>query len=90
MAIKPHDLYEIRSVEEDVCVTCRFRKNPDEDGQHAQEFPMCYEIEAKFLGDDEIEELDYSHVGDHYSCKKYMKGDPWEAYGDEPEQEKLF
>lgn len=88
MAITPGDLYQIRDVEQDLCVTCRFRKNPDEDGQHAQEFPMCYEIEAKFMGDDPIREL--SHRDKHYTCSNYMMGDPWETFGAEPEQEKLF
>jgi hypothetical protein len=71
-------------------VTCRFRKNVDEDGEHAIEFPMCYEIEAKFLGDDPVVELHYSRVGDHYTCTKYMAGDPRETFGDEPGQEKMF
>lgn len=88
--VTPGDLYQISDVEEDLCVTCRFRKNPDEDGQHAQEYPMCYEIEAKFMGDDPVEELHYNRVTRHYTCSKYMKGDPWETFGDEPGQEKMF
>ena len=84
MAITPGDFYQIRDIEDELCVTCRFRKNPDEDGQHAQEFPMCYEIEAEMMGDEPVEVLDTTENG-MVVCSKYRPGDPWD-FVEDPDQ----
>lgn len=80
-------LEDLRDLEEAQCVTCRFRKNPDEDGQHAQEFPMCYEVESQF-DNGPVEELDEDEFG-VLVCTKYRPGDPWDFVID-PGQDSLF
>ena len=88
--MKPLDYYTILEIEENNCVTCRFRKNPEEDGDHALEFPMCYEIEAAWcVGDDDIPALDMTDTG-VVVCRKHKPGDPWETFGAHPDQLELF
>jgi len=86
--VKVPDFYEIRDIEEENCVTCRFRKNPEDDGQHAQEFPMCYEIEAAIVLEEDIEVLDRTDTG-MIVCSKHRPGDPWDFVPD-PGQQELF
>lgn len=52
-------------VEEMQCKGCAFSKLQDEsqDPEHASEYPMCYKIEAKFLLEEPVIELD--DVGTH-------------------------
>lgn len=69
----------ITDIEQNQCVTCRFRKNPDDEGQHAQEYPMCFEVEGEIIVEDSpVEALDKDDSGD-VVCTKYTKGDPWES-----------
>lgn len=82
--MNPYDL--MHEVEQECCVTCRFRKNPDEEGQHAQEFPMCFEVEAEFIAEDgQPESIDEDEFG-VVVCTKYRPGDPWETFGVHPDQ----
>lgn len=86
------DPYEVMwNIEETQCRTCRFRKNEQgSDGSHAEEFPMCYEIEgALIVGEDYAEGLDRDEF-DAVVCTKYRHGDPWETFGVHPEQPQLF
>lgn len=85
------DPYEAMwELEEAQCFSCRFRKNPDEDGQHAQEYPMCYEVEALLVTEQNLQEpLDEDEFGS-VVCTKYLPGDPWETFGVHPEQPTLF
>lgn len=87
--MKPTDYYTLRDIEEDNCRTCRFRKNPEEDYEHAMEFPMCYEIEGAWaVGEDDIEALDMTETG-MIVCSKHRPGDPWDFVPD-PGQPELF
>ena len=81
-------LEDLRDLEEAQCIACRFRKNPDDDGQHAQEFPMCYEIEAAAMLEEEHPALDEDEFG-VLACTKYRPGDPWD-FVEDPGQEGLF
>lgn len=75
----------IGSIEENQCVTCRFRKNPDEEGQHAIEYPMCFEVEGELIQENEpVEALDRTESG-MVVCTKYLPGDPWDFVPD-PDQ----
>ena len=72
-------------VEEYQCGTCRFRKNPDDEGQHAIEFPMCFEVEAAIMAEDgpveALDDLGTSGV----VCVKYRQGNP-EDFVVDPDQ----
>lgn len=47
-------------VEEMQCKGCAFSKLQDDEGdpEHAANYPMCHEIEAKFVLEEPVEELD--------------------------------
>lgn len=75
----------ISDIEKKQCVTCRFRKNPDDDGQHATEYPVCYEVEAEIIAENgPVGALDLTP--EHgVVCTKYRQGDPWDCVVD-PDQ----
>lgn len=76
----------MHTIEQTQCVSCRFRKSPLEDKQHAIDYPMCYEIEAALcLEEDEAEGLDEDEFG-MVVCVKYRLGDPDETFGVHPDQ----
>jgi hypothetical protein len=79
----------LNDVEENFCVSCRFRKNPEVDGEHAVDYPMCWEIEGAFLILEKVEELDITDTHE-IICKKFRDGDPWETFGEHPDQPELF
>lgn len=86
--MRPTDFDTLASIEETNCVTCRFRKNPEEDGDHAIEFPMCYEVEGAWMGESEIPALDKTDAG-VIVCRLHKPGDPWDFVPD-PGQPELF
>ena len=80
----------IYTIEETQCATCRFRKNPEVDGQHAVDYPMCYEIEGELLLEKDFPEgLDEDEFGG-VVCTKYRLGDPTETFGVHPDQLTLY
>lgn len=77
-------------IEETQCPTCRFRKDETVDGQHAVDYPMCYEIEAELVLEKDLPEgLDEDEFG-AVVCTKYRTGDPAETFGVHPDQPSLF
>ena len=63
-------------IEDNQCKVCRFRKNPNEwDRAHAEEYPMCLEIEPKVITEEPVEELDDAGpLG--VVCSLFKLGDP--------------
>lgn len=83
----------IWTLEESQCSDCRFRKSVTYDGQHAIDFPMCYEVEGNLIVNDLVDLS--SHPIDRTDdgtlvCTKYRPGDPDETFGVHPEQPQLF
>lgn len=62
----------INFIEENQCRTCAFSKlnDPDENREHAEEYPMCYEIEAAMLTEQPVEAID-DCGDDGVVCTKY-------------------
>jgi hypothetical protein len=63
-------------IEERQCVNCAFSKlqDPDVDKSHAEEYPMCFEVEADFIVKEAAHEpieyiSDYAPLG--LTCNKY-------------------
>lgn len=71
-----HYLWDLISfIEDNQCEVCYFRKREDEDGNHAKEYPMCYEIEGQLILEEPVEELeDAGPKG--VVCTKFKMGDP--------------
>lgn len=69
--------YEMmQDVEDHQCVTCIYRKNPDVEGRHAEDYPMCYEVEgAVAVEEDVVPPLDMRSDG-VVVCTKYREGPP--------------
>ena len=59
-------------VESTLCETCVFRKLPHEYDNESMG-PMCFEIEAKVILEEPVEEWTFD---DGMSCDRYRKGDP--------------
>lgn len=56
----------ISFVEENQCRTCIHSKlfEPDTDKDHAEDFPMCWEIEGEFISEEPIQDvMDYGKDG---------------------------
>jgi hypothetical protein len=76
-------------IEETQCVTCTWRKNPAGDGQHAIDYPMCYEVEGLIVEHENvIDPLDEDEFGQVYCTRYKHRIDLSEPQP--PEQEKLF
>jgi hypothetical protein len=62
----------MNAIEERQCRSCFFSKlnDHDENRHHAEEFPMCYEIEGLLISADTIEALD-NRGGSGVVCTKY-------------------
>lgn len=75
-------------IEDNQCRTCAFGKlnDPDENKNHAFEYPMCYEIEGEFITEEPVEAID--DCGDEgLVCTKYRSA---ELANQEPGQGVLF
>lgn len=82
--------YEMMTdIEETQCVTCAWRKNPAEDGEHAREYPMCYKVEALIIEHENVvDPLDEDEFGNVY-CTEYKYRDIL-AEPQPPEQGRLL
>jgi hypothetical protein len=70
----PYDI--ILDVEQNQCVLCIFRKNPKENGQHALEYPMCYEVEGLIVEHEDVVEPLVCRPDGIVTCTKFRPGDP--------------
>lgn len=69
--------YEMMAeIEAELCLSCLFRKNPDEDGSHATEYPMCYEVEGLIVEHENVVEPLVMRPDGVVTCTKYKPGDP--------------
>lgn len=64
------DLMEF--IEEGQCRSCAFSKlnDPTNDPSHAEEYPMCWEVESRVMLEEPVEALDKQPNGD-VLCSRY-------------------
>lgn len=57
-------------IEDNQCRNCAFSKLATENNSHADEYPMCYEIEAEIITEEPVAALDEQPDGS-VVCTKY-------------------
>lgn len=63
-------------IEENQCGTCSFRKNPDDDGQHALDYPMCYKVEGLIIEHEDVVKPLVRRPDGVVVCTEFKLGDP--------------
>lgn len=85
-----HYLWDLMQfIEREQCRSCMFSKlnDPDEDKDHAEEYPMCYEIEGAIITEEPVEALD-DRGTDGVVCTRYKNRVLAEE--EHPDQGRLF
>ena len=84
-------LWDLMSfIEDNQCrKDCAFSKlnDPDQDADHAEEYPMCFQIEGNIIIEEPVEELDEQSDGT-VICNRYRPAVLVEQ--EAPEQGRLF
>lgn len=71
--------YEMMSdIEENQCVLCSFRKNPVEEGSHAEEYPMCYSVEGLIVDHEGVVDPLVRRDDGVVVCTRFKLGEPSE------------
>jgi hypothetical protein len=69
--------YEMMTdIEENQCVTCSFRKDPDVEGSHAIEYPMCYPVEGLIAQFEDVVDPLAKRDDGVVVCTEYKQGEP--------------
>lgn len=63
-------------IEENQCVQCLFRKNPVDDGEHAIDYPMCYQVEGLIIEHEDVVEPLVMRPDGVVVCTEFKLGDP--------------